>query len=573
MVKFQPSKLAMRVRFPLPAYSKDLIYPIERPGGFAFAPRLGCLLQSGCGSRLHAPPLRWIRQKQTKKIICRACRSLEQSRCVSTKLVKELLGAGITMKKRRLPPANERPEKDCPFFCDLILFEAFRAKHLRHHLKMWLEYLMGHMRNYRISRLRCTLLLLLLSVFSIGPIFAGGEELSTNGNETESVTNNETTTQNVGVGFFQSLPFHVSASIRGGYDDNVAAVPFDRQGSLFMNLNVALTYNFGSPRTTISLQTNGGITDYFDHSAGINFDFNPNVSFSLVHKATPRLTLSMTTFMTYQNQPDFADNGGTTRRSGSFFYGTSKFSAAYRWKPRFTTITSFTFGATWYDDPGTAAFENRFEYTFGNEFRFLLWPTTTLVGEYRFGLFAYETNSSRDSFSHYLLAGLDHNFSPRFSVTTRAGVEFRTYTNLDDERTDPYFEGTLTYALGPHLTLSWTNRYGIEEPDVIGSIARTTFRTGLTGSYKLTARTLATVTAYYQHDNNDSSTRIIPGFPFPLVQPGFVEDSLSISLALHYAINHTWAAELGYDYSEIQSDQSFREYYRNRFYGGVNFTF
>jgi hypothetical protein len=429
---------------------------------------------------------------------------------------------------------------------------------------MCLEYLMGNMRIAKISRLRSVALLLLLGVLS-NPLVARGEELATSSEDSENASESTTTTENVGVGKFATLPFHVSISVRGGYDDNVAARPFNRQGSLFVNLNAAITYSFGTPRTAISLQTNGGITDYFDHSAGINFDFNPNVTFSLVHKVSPRLTLSMSTFMTYQNQPDFADNGGTTRRNGSYFYGTNKFSAAYRWKPRFSTVTSYNFGVTWFDDPVSAAFENRFDNTFGNEFRFLLWPTTTLIGEYRLGIFTYETNSARDSLSHYLLGGFDHNFSPRFSITTRAGVEIRSYTNLNDTRIDPYFQGTLTYALGPHLTLAWNVNYSIEEPDVIGSVARTTFRTGLTGSYKLTARTVATVAAYYQHDTNDSIVSFIPGFPFPIFQAGFVEDALSVSLSLRYAINHTWGAELGYDFSEILSNQSFREYYRNRF--------
>ena len=431
---------------------------------------------------------------------------------------------------------------------------------------------MGNMRIARISRLRSVLLLLLLGVLSNHPV-AHGEELATSSDDAESVSESTTTTENVGVGKFARLPFHVSISVRGGFDDNVAAVPFNRQGSLFVNVNAALSYSFGTPRTTVSLQTNGGITDYFDHSAGINFDFNPNVTFSLVHKVSPRLTLSMATFMTYQNQPDFTNAGGTTRRNGSYFYGTNKFSAAYRWKPRFSTVTSYNLGASWYDDPRTAAFENRFEHTFGNEFRFLLWPTTTLVADYRLGIFAYETNSARDSFSHYLLGGFDHNFSPRFSINTRAGVEFRSYTNLNDERIDPYFEGTLTYALGPHFTLAWTARYSIEEPDVIGSVARTTFRTGLTGNYKLTARIVATLAAYYQHDTNDSIFSFIPGFPFPIFQPAFIEDSLSVSFGLRYAINNTWGAELGYDFTDVSSGQQFRAYYRNRFYGGVNFTF
>ena len=84
---------------------------------------------------------------------------------------------------------------------------------------------------------------------------------------------------------------------------------------------------------------------------------------------------------------------------------------------------------------------------------------------------------------------------------------------------------------------------------------------------------MASLTATYEHDNNDSSFAFIPGFPFPIIQPAFVEDSLSVSLSLRYAINHTWGAELGYDFTDVLSDQSIREYYRNRFYGGVNFTF
>ena len=173
---------------------------------------------------------------------------------------------------------------------------------------------------------------------------------------------------------------------------------------------------------TIDLQTNGGITDYFDQPGGINYDFNPNINFSLTYKASPRLTISETTYAVYQNQPDFQDNAGLTRRSGSFFYSSNKFSAAYRWRPRFSTVTSYTIGILQDADNATASYENRFEHTFGNEFRFLLWPTTTVIAEYRFAFLNYE-DSVRNSTSNFFLGGLDHNFSPRFSISTRAGVE------------------------------------------------------------------------------------------------------------------------------------------------------
>ena len=418
------------------------------------------------------------------------------------------------------------------------------------------------MRNSKISRFGYVVLLLLGGLPG-HHLFAGGEELATS---SESVSDETGTKPSLGIGKFATLPFHVSISVRGGYDDNVLTSTFVRKGSPFVNVNLALSYAFGTPRTTISLQTNGGATRYFDRPGGVEFDFNPNLNFSLTHKATPRLTLSLVAYATYQNQPDFAFNAGLNRRSGSFFYTSDKFSAAYRWAPRFSTVTSYTLGVIQYNDAALGNFEDRFEHTFGNEFRFLVWPTTTLVGEYRFGLITYD-NSVRDSNTHFLLAGFDHSFSPRINVSTRAGVEFRSYTNLNDSRTDPYFEGTLTYALGPHMSLSWTNRYSIEEPDVSGSQSRTTFRSGLSGSYSITPRIVGSLSAFYQHDENDST--LTPFF----FSPAFAEDSFSLALGLRYSMNRNWGVELGYDFTDVESDLRLREYYRNRFYGGVNFTF
>lgn len=459
---------------------------------------------------------------------------------------------------------------------------ALGAKHLRNRVQMWLEYLMGRMRNYKISRLSYFVLFLLLGLLPNHCLFANDDAITSgNGSSTTIATTGSSTsttagsdqagsddsgtTPTIGVGKFASLPFHVSVTVRGGYDDNVLTSPFNKQGSPFVNVDFGLTYNFGSPRLAINLQTAGGITDYFDQPGGVNYDFNPNMNFSLTYKASPRLTLSETTYAAYQNQPDFVYNAGLNRRSGSFFYATNKFSAAFRWRPRFSTVTSYTLSIVKYDDASSGSFENRVEHTFGNEFRFLVWPTTTLVAEYRLGILDYE-NSIRSSTSNFFLGGLDHNFSPRISVSTRAGIEVRTFDTLGT-RTDPYVEGTLVYALGPHLSLSWNNRYSIEEPDVVGSQARTTFRTGLTGSYKLTARITAALSAYYEHDVND------PSMIYFFIQPGFVEDSLSTSLTLQYAINHTWGLNLGWDFTDVQSEIAGREYDRNRFYGGVNFTF
>src|ERR1700730_16457659 len=129
-----------------------------------------------------------------------------------------------------------------------------------------------------------------------------------------SVTSSEaqiTSVEEVSTGNYSRFPFHVSVSVRGGYDDNVNTSKIDKQESWFTNGSAQITYDFGSPRTQLSLQTGGGVTYYWDHirNVGINnndnFDFNAYISLSMVHKLSPRLTLTSTDYVTYQTEPDF----------------------------------------------------------------------------------------------------------------------------------------------------------------------------------------------------------------------------------------------------------------------------
>ena len=93
-----------------------------------------------------------------------------------------------------------------------------------------------------------------------------------------------------------------------------------------------------------------------------------------------------------------------------------------------------------------------------------------MIAEYRIEFITYDNNDLRDSITNFALVGIDHSFSPRFNISLRGGAEFREYDNAvlnqNSNVTDPYFEGTLIYAVGKQTSISWTNRYGLEEPDV-----------------------------------------------------------------------------------------------------------
>ena len=368
-----------------------------------------------------------------------------------------------------------------------------------------------------------------------------------------------------GTGTFSAAPFLISLSVRGGYDDNVNTSSFNQNESWFTNLGASVTYTFGDPRTRFDLAAGGGVTYYFDRIGSDDYDTNFYAGFSLTHKASPRLSLSITAYATYQEEPDFSLYLGLNRRSGNYFYTRDKFTVTYLWTPRFSTATSYTLGVIRYDNSAVAVFEDRFENTVGNEFRFLLYPTTTVVGEYRYQIVSYDS-IARDSMSHFALAGFDQRFSPRLDASFRGGVEFRCYED-DTDATSPYFEGTVNYALGKDSTVAWTSRYAIEESDVAVNQSRTTFRTGLRAKHNFTSRISGTLGAYFQHDAYDAINTPMA------VSPGFDERSIDVAVGLRYAINRYFAVEAGYSRTEVLSDSIFRDYSRNRIFAGVNLAF
>lgn len=370
-----------------------------------------------------------------------------------------------------------------------------------------------------------------------------------------------------GVGVFSRTPVQIYASISGGYDDNVNTLQNSKQGSAFTSGNIILDYTFGDPRLQLQLNTGAGGSYYYEHVNGQNYDIDLKGAVGITYKSSPRLTLGSTLLVDYLTEPNFETPGGLNSRNGNYLYTTDKAFVAYNWSQRFSTKTSYTFEAFNYENNTIGAFSNRVSNTFGNEFHFQLVPTTSLVAEYRYDIITYE-NAALDSTTHFALGGIDHTFNPRLSASLRGGAEFRSYDQGGD-RSAPYFEGSVIYALGKRVSVTWNNHYGLEEPDVAGSQSRTTFRTGLQTKVNLTSRISSTVDLYYVHDDYPSFTSGTP----PVFTPGFTENTFDGNLSLRYAITALFGVQAGYHYTDITSDIQFREYSRNRVFAGISLTF
>jgi hypothetical protein len=212
------------------------------------------------------------------------------------------------------------------------------------------------------------------------------------------------------------------------------------------------------------------------------------------------------------------------------------------------------------------------DHTFSEQFRYLLWPATTGVAEYRYGIIAYES-APLDSTTNSLLAGLEHSFTPRLHGSFRAGVELRSSEDSGFQP-GPYFESTLTYILR-HGSVIWTNGYSIEEADSPGASARPSFRTGLTLNYGFTRRLSGSLALFYVYGGNQSGGGSSGS-------SSSTENTFDIGPSLNCLITRHLSANVGYHFTKVDSGSGLSNlnsgfgsgsYTKNSLFAGLNFTF
>jgi len=359
--------------------------------------------------------------------------------------------------------------------------------------------------------------------------------------------------------------FGLSTSLTGGYDDNVNLTPTGSP-SWYANPSAVFTYQFGNPRLAMDLIAGAGITYYFSHPGGRNYDPDIYLRLSLVYKASARLTFDVSAFAAYQAQPDVTSALSANRRLGNFFRSEDNISADYRWTPRFSTITSYTFSALEYQN-STASSGDRLENHLGEQVRYLLFPTTTATAAYGIGITDYQTTGT-NAISQTLTAGLDQTFGPHLTGTFQGGLQLRS------GQTSPYIDAGLHYSF-KSADVIWTNGYSIEESGTGAGSGRETFRTNLALNYRVTARISANLAISYQ--NGTGAQGADTGFNGGVA--GGAESVFDVSAEVRYAITHSLAVNAGYRHTE--SDQGSTSaiasqglsYTRNRYFAGLTYTF
>jgi hypothetical protein len=363
-----------------------------------------------------------------------------------------------------------------------------------------------------------------------------------------------------GFGWLPAVPIQITAGVDLGYDDNVT-FGSPGEGSVFARENLVLTYARPSERTQVSLIGVGRFSQFFDLGTD---DKNGNVTLSLAHNFSTRLSFYASIYAAYATEPDFKSDVGPENVRADHFDTNDILAVTYNWLPRLATVTSYTFRRIEYSDSSIGMTQDRVENTIGEELQFSLTRRTKLVGDYRYEWINYDTAATMNSTTHYLLGGVDHHLTEHLMVRAQGGPSFRSLKD-DGDSVSPYFEGSLDY-IGSNHSLNWTTSYGFEAPNEANASIRKTFRTGLVLTYRLTSRINSTAAVYYHHDENEGS-------PSSGSSSVGSQDSIDLLLGLSYTINRRLALRVNYHHSSQSSLGSTPGYSRNSYSAGLTYTY
>jgi hypothetical protein len=387
--------------------------------------------------------------------------------------------------------------------------------------------------------------------------------------------------------------WHVSAALRGFYDDNINSSP-DKEASTGFEVSPGATLDLRSDQTTLSM---GFVYTfkYYDKKPSGNtehFDQIYNFTTQLDHRFSERYSVDVTDSFVIGQEPDIlrANNTFTSfqRVPGNNIrnYGAINFNAQFT--PVFGIQAGYANSYYNYKDEGGNIFSpslsgtsDRVEQTFHLDGRWQLAPETVGIIGYQYGMINYTgdeqigllangdilMSDSRNDRSQYGYLGLDHKFLSNFSGSLRAGARYSDYYNDptgSHNKVSPYVLANLKYDYAPESSVEAGFSFDRNATDQL-SISGNSFTLDQesavlygTLTHRLLPHLFGNITGQYQASMYNGGA-----------DDGDVDNFFLVGLNLRYQFNPYLSAEVGYNYDKLNSDVPGRAFSRNQIYIGL----
>lgn len=358
------------------------------------------------------------------------------------------------------------------------------------------------------------------------------------------------------------------------YDDNVTPVSGNREDAFSINPYVGLSVVSITPQTTWDVYARLGLIYYIDAPSNVDDVYGQaRVGANLNHRFSERLRFSSRNFVAYELEPDYSYGFATDRQLSEYFYWQTDNAIGYRWTERFATYTGFVLSGLDYGSEVPNG--DRFSWSVYNQFRYQLSPQSVLTLDYRYT----DTNAqgdSRDSNDHFLLAGIEHRFSPNSILIVKAGAQFRDVDG-GDSSTSPFVELATSTRVNEAFTIRAFARYSLESYDtyqVYRGVAydfseRQTLRIGVAAEYAISPTLALFGGVDYIPSTFDGGDQV--GGPGKV--DGLDEDIINAYIGLSVKFTDYLTGTLTYNFTDSSSDFASGDYDRNRISVGVRAEF
>ncbi|MEJ6561389.1 MAG: outer membrane beta-barrel protein [Akkermansiaceae bacterium] len=380
----------------------------------------------------------------------------------------------------------------------------------------------------------------------------------------------------------ESLPLTWVVGASLGYDDNPTPIGNNNNESAYAVGYVGASFLSEAPQDRVEFSAQLGYVHYFD---SLDYGVGPtavsvdqstptgNLTLNWTRRVSDRLRFSSRNTVAFEYQPDYSVGTSAARQVGAYLRWSSDNSVGYRWSERLGTYTGIAFSGVDYDNSAVNASDVS-SFTLYNDFRYQLSPQTVATLTYRYSE-SDTTGVVANSQNHYVLAGIEHRFSPNTVGILRAGAQFRSIDgSANGDTTSPTFEAALNSQVNEQLSVRAYGRYAIEDyARAVGDVGvyddAHTLRLGVTGNYRVSQALSLQGGVNYQFLNYENGTASGTA-PAPA---DLDEDLLNAFVGFDLQIAENVYLNGTYNFEDLGSDTNTREYDRNRFSLGVRATF
>lgn len=368
----------------------------------------------------------------------------------------------------------------------------------------------------------------------------------------------------------QRNPFNFSVGVRGEYDDNSNTSETDPQDAWKVWLSPSIVYTAPLNDTFISFGLTYNAVFFVAGAADNRVDQRVNFLTQITRNFNDRVSFDFRNRFRFSQEPEALGDLTVFEVDGSFIINTTSFQLGVEWTPLLGTTTFYSLSYFDYTNSTLGDVNNRLSHNITHDFRFLVWPTVTLVAGGGWNGTHY-FDQDRDFWNANGNFGADWQALPNLTMGARASAIYTDSQLLDRGLWNPGGSAYLNWDIGARSSLAFRFQQAVTETDLAFEAAQLSSTATLVFSYEITERLSGSLQGVARLGSFDEF--LSPGATTQGFDPNFDEDIGSISLSLSYAFNRYFSANAGYTYSTRISPLPGREYDRNRVYIGATANF